>query len=158
MLLNSAWECPYTVIEDTCELSFRIIRTTWRWSQCWLLGLGEPRWEWLLMIWGGNSVLYCKRLFCIPNVQNCAVLAALNSINYISLLIPGCFVLGMYKFQPQRVGRFELNWDMMFIEEGSQESISHCESFLITPICTCFFPPNYRGAASLSFRGINILM
>ena len=30
------------------------------------------------------------RLFCLPNVQICAVLAALNSINYITLFIPGC--------------------------------------------------------------------
>lgn len=31
------------------------------------------------------------------------------------MFMPGCFFLKMEKFLPQR-GRFEVNWDMMFIE------------------------------------------
>ena len=62
-----------------------------------------------------------ERLFCLPNVQICAVLAALNIINYITLFMPACFVLRMDKFLPQCVGRFKVNQDMMFIE-GPPES------------------------------------
>lgn len=32
------------------------------------------------------------------------------------MFMPGWFVLRMEKFLPRRVGRFEVNWDMMFIE------------------------------------------
>lgn len=41
----------------------------------------------------------------------CVVLAVLESINYIALLMPGCFVLSMDKFL--LVGRCEVNRDMM---------------------------------------------
>ena len=44
-----------------------------------------------------------------PNVQICAVLAALNSINYITLFTPGCFVLRMDEFLPQCVGGFKVS-------------------------------------------------
>ena len=50
-------------------------------------------------------------------LQICAGLAALNSINYITLSTPGCFVLRMDKFLPQCVSRFNVNQDMMFIED-----------------------------------------
>ena len=57
-----------------------------------------------------------ERLFCLSNVQICAVPAASNSINYITLLMPGwCFVLRVDKFLPQCVVRFKMNCDMMFI-------------------------------------------
>ena len=35
----------------------------------------------------------------------------------------GCFVLKMEKFLPQRVGRFEVNRDMMFTEEGEHDQL-----------------------------------
>ena len=40
-----------------------------------------------------------EKLVCLPNVQICAVLAALNSVNYTTLLMPGCFVLRMDKLR-----------------------------------------------------------
>ena len=57
-----------------------------------------------------------ERLFCLPSVQICAVLAALNSINYITLCMPGCFVLRMDQFLPHYVRGCKVNRDMMFIE------------------------------------------
>ena len=60
--------------------------------------------------------LFMETLFCLPNVQIWAVRAALNSINYITLFMPECFVLGMDKFLPQCVGRFKVNRDIMFRE------------------------------------------
>ena len=56
-----------------------------------------------------------KSLSFLPNVQISAVLAALNSISYITPLMLGCFVLMMDMFLPQRVARLEVNWDNMFI-------------------------------------------
>ena len=56
----------------------------------------------------GEVVLTAQCTYCI-----CAVLAALNIINYITLLMPECFVLRRDKFLPQLVGRFEVNQDMM---------------------------------------------
>ena len=47
-------------------------------------------------------------------------MAALNLINYITLYMPGCFVLGVDTFLSQRHARLEVNWDMMFIEDPSQ--------------------------------------
>lgn len=83
---------------------------------------------------------FMESFFCL-SCTNVCVLDAPISLNYITLLMPWCFVLGMDNFQPQCGGRFKLNRDMMFIEEGSQESIFHCDSFLMpTPICTYFFP------------------
>ena len=41
--------------------------------------------------------------------------AALNSINYITLFMPGCFVLSRDKFLHQCVGRFKVNCDVMFV-------------------------------------------
>ena len=56
-------------------------------------------------------------MICHPGVEIYAALAALNSMNYIILFMPGCFVLRVDKFLPQHVGRFEVNWDVMFIED-----------------------------------------
>ena len=47
----------------------------------------------------------------------CAVLSAVNSMNYIPLFLPGCFVLRMDMFLPQRVGGLKVNQDMMFIKK-----------------------------------------
>ena len=58
-----------------------------------------------------------ERLFCLPNVQICAVWAALNNINYITLFMPVCCVLWMDRFLYQCVGKFKVNWDAMFIED-----------------------------------------
>ena len=63
-----------------------------------------------------------ERLFCLPNVQICAVRAALNSISYITLLMPGCFVFRMDKFLPQRDGRFEVNQGIVFMEDHGRVS------------------------------------
>ena len=50
-----------------------------------------------VLTWGVGLLVLCysfmERLFCLPNVQTCAVWAALNSIDYITLFIPGFFVL-----------------------------------------------------------------
>ena len=50
-----------------------------------------------VLTWGVGSPVPChsfiERLFCLPIVQICAVQAALNSIDYITLFMPGCFVL-----------------------------------------------------------------
>ena len=59
---------------------------------------------------------FIERLFCLPSVQNCAVLAALNSINYITLLMPGCSVLRVDKFLPQCGVGFIVTRDMMSIK------------------------------------------
>ena len=48
---------------------------------------------------------------------------ALNSINYITLFMPGCIFLRMDTFLPQCAGRFEVNWDMMFTED---EFLRYC--------------------------------
>ena len=58
---------------------------------------------------------FMERLFCLPTEHICAVLAALNSINDITLFIPGCFVLRMDKPLPHCAGRFKVNRDMVFI-------------------------------------------
>ena len=47
----------------------------------------------------------------------CTVQGALNSMNYITLFMPGFFVLWMDKFLPQCVGRFEGNKDIIFFED-----------------------------------------
>ena len=60
--------------------------------------------------------LFIERLFCLPDVQICAVLTVLNSINYITLFMPGCFILRVEMFLPRPVGRFEMNWDMMLVK------------------------------------------
>ena len=62
-------------------------------------------------------VTFVERMFCLTSVQMCTVLSALMSINYIILFMPGCFVLRMDNFLPQCVGRFEVNQDMIFIED-----------------------------------------
>ena len=49
--------------------------------------------------------LFMERLFCLPNVHICAVLAGLNIIHYIILLMPGCSVLGKDEFLPLHVCR-----------------------------------------------------
>ena len=38
-------------------------------------------------------------------------------INYVTMFMPGRIVLKMDKLLAQRVGKFEVNWDMMFIED-----------------------------------------
>lgn len=58
-----------------------------------------------------------ERLFCRPHVQICAVLAALNNTNYITLLMPECSVLRMDKFLRQCVGRFKVNRELMFVKD-----------------------------------------
>ena len=55
-------------------------------------------------------------LFCFTNVQVCAFLAALNCIHYITLLVPGCFVLRVDKLPSQCVARFEMHRDVVFVE------------------------------------------
>lgn len=55
-------------------------------------------------------------LFCFPYVQICAILALLSSINYITLLMPGCFVLRVEKLPPWCVTGFKVNRDVVFIE------------------------------------------
>ena len=57
---------------------------------------------------------FMERLFSLPNAQICTFLTALNSINYITLFMPGCFVFRVDKFLFQRVARFELIWDMIY--------------------------------------------
>ena len=73
-----------------------------------------------VLAWGVGPLVLChsfiERLFCLPSALICAVLAALNGKNHITLLTPGCFVLRMDKFLPQCVDRFEANGDMMFIK------------------------------------------
>ena len=54
---------------------------------------------------------------CLPIVQICTILAALNRVSYITLFMPGSFVPRMDKFLPVLVGRFKMNWDMMFIKD-----------------------------------------
>ena len=50
------WECPYRVVKDTCELrfseSFGPLDDGPNRPSCGLLGLGEPRSEWLLSCLG----------------------------------------------------------------------------------------------------------
>ena len=71
------------------------------------------------LTWGVGPPVLChsfmERLFCLPSVQICAVLAALNSINYITLLMP------------QRVSRFEVNRDTMFIKDPPEILRRSCD-------------------------------
>lgn len=50
--------------------------------------------------------------FVISNEQICAVLAALNRINYIAVIMPQGFVLTIEKFLPQHVARLEVKRDV----------------------------------------------
>lgn len=60
---------------------------------------------------------FMEKLIYLPNVQICAGLTALNIIiKYITLFMPGCFVLRMDNFLTQSVAGFEVNRDM-FIED-----------------------------------------
>lgn len=41
-------------------------------------------------------------------------------INYITLFMPGCFVLGVDTFLSQCLAKLDVNQDVMFIEDPSQ--------------------------------------
>ena len=65
---NSVWECPYRVIKDMRELwvseSLGALLGCWlNQPSCGLLGLAEPKCEWLLSCLGrelGTAVQYCR--------------------------------------------------------------------------------------------------
>ena len=69
------------------------------------------RCKWIAESWPEELTFLCctirlwRGCFVPPVVQICAVLAALNRENYITVLMSGCFVLGMDKFLPQCVGK-----------------------------------------------------
>ena len=50
-----------------------------------------------LRSWPSCAIHLWRVCFCLPNLQ-CAALATLNSMTYITLFMPDCFVLRMNKF------------------------------------------------------------
>ena len=60
--------------------------------------------------------LVIERLFFFSSAQR-AFLPALNSITYITVFMPGYFVLTVGKCLPQCVGRFKVNRDPMFVKD-----------------------------------------
>ena len=72
---------------------------------------------------------------CRSSVQIRIFLAALKSINYISLFMSGCFVQRMDKFLPQCVGRFKVNQDMMFTKHPPECSCDRVNVNVATLSC-----------------------
>ena len=68
------------------------------------------RCKWTAGSWREELALLCCAI-CLWRHFVCAVLAALNSMNYITLPVPGCFVLRVDKFLPQSGNR------IMFFED-----------------------------------------
>ena len=87
-----------------------------------------------------------KKLFYIPNVHICAGLATLNIIKFITLFLPGCFILRMDNFLTQPVARFEVNRDM-FIEHPLEFLWGLKQKFCLVPVsdrpCQFMCDPNY---------------
>ena len=92
----------------------------WWWFDRWILSKECPiffRCNWTAESWPQelcHSLI--EGLFSFTYVQICVILALLSSINYITLLMPGCFILRVEKLPPQCVTGFEVNRDVVFIE------------------------------------------
>lgn len=57
-----------------------------------------------------------KQLFCLPNIQVCAFLAALDCIHNVTLFASRYFVLWVDKLLPKGVGGLEVHQDDLFID------------------------------------------
>ena len=99
-----------------------------------------------------------ERLFCFPSVQS---VAALNSVNYMTLFMPGRFVL------PQGVAGFQVNRDIMTIEDPSEFSAAMTAQMITywSKLCCQFtfkgeksFLLIYAGKAPAYITGLLFLM
>ena len=80
---------------------------------------------------------FIERLFCLPIVQICAELAALNSMNYIALFMSGCFLSEDEQVFASSCW-FEVNQDMMSIKDPPE--FLRCSCDIRNDDAVVFFP------------------